>query len=85
MLSFRSSHAKPTIDIWPLHLLDTEDAEQMDILYKMFRFSLPVITYYLSVIVFPAVLNHQSLKISACGQEVYVKYSFQFHYLSLSD
>ena len=58
------------IEIWPLRLVDIHDKEQFDVLYDLLGRSAHVIHYYLCEVVFPDVMRHQSLKISASGQEL---------------
>jgi hypothetical protein len=61
---------QPPVDVWPLRLVDLDDLDQMNLLYRLFQFSPHVTFYYLSDIIFPSAMGHQGLKISACGQEV---------------
>jgi hypothetical protein len=58
------------VDIWPLDLIDLDDPEQTTVVYNLFRVSPHVIAYYLFYIIFPEVMQHQGMKISACEQEV---------------
>jgi hypothetical protein len=55
-------------DIWPLHLVDLGDPEQMGVLYRLLRHSPLLIEHYLSEFVFPQTCRHQGVKLSACGQ-----------------
>ena len=55
-------------DIWPLHLVDLGDPEQMGVLYRLLRHSPMVVEHYLSEFVFPQTCRHQGVKLSACGQ-----------------
>lgn len=56
--------------IWPLQLVDTKDKEQFKVLYPL-MYKLPhTIMFYLNELIFPEVLAHQGLKLSACGQEL---------------
>ena len=56
--------------IWPLQLIDVKDTEQFKVLYPLL-FKLPhTVMHYLNDIIFPEVLAHQGLKLSACGQEL---------------
>lgn len=56
--------------IWPLQLIDLRDKEQFKVLYPLL-YKLPhAVMYYLNEIIFPEVLEHQGLKLSACGQEL---------------
>ena len=55
-------------DLWPLHLVDLRDREQVDALYRLL-YKLPhVVEYYLKNFVFPVTCRHQGVKLSACGQ-----------------
>ncbi len=58
------------VQIWPLRLIDINDQDQFDALFKLLRNIPRVIHYYLSKIVFPAILKHQNVKLSASGQEL---------------
>ncbi|KAJ1425171.1 hypothetical protein B484DRAFT_93375, partial [Ochromonadaceae sp. CCMP2298] len=56
--------------IWPLQLIDPMDTEQFKVLYPLL-YKLPhTVMHYLNDIIFPEVLAHQGLKLSACGQEL---------------
>ena len=56
--------------IWPLQLIDIKDKEQFKVLYPLL-FKLPhTVMFYLNDIIFPEVLAHQGVKLSACGQEL---------------
>lgn len=84
--SQKASVASPAapIEIWPLRLIDFDDEDQFIVIYELLRKydflnayvllthpRLPhVVYYYLDHYVFPVVLKHQSLKLSACGQEL---------------
>lgn len=56
--------------IWPLQLIEPKDQEQFRILYPLLTKLPHVVVYYLNEIIFPEVLAHQGLKLSACGQEL---------------
>lgn len=57
-------------EVWPLQLIDTGDEEQMDVLYNLLH-KLPHISYhYLMGSIFPPVMRHQRLKLSASGQSL---------------
>lgn len=57
-------------EIWPLHLLDLNDNEHMDVTYELLHKSPFVIKYYLDTYVFPLTMEHYGEKISASGQEL---------------
>ena len=50
-------------DIWPLHLVDLGDPEQMGVLYRLLRHSPMVVEHYLSEFVFPQTCRHQGVKL----------------------
>ena len=55
-------------DLWPLHLVDLRDEDQVNALYRLL-YKLPhVVEYYLRNFVFPVTCRHQGVKLSACGQ-----------------
>jgi len=56
--------------IWPLHIVDPRDAEQMNVLYPLLKQLSQTIMYYLDAVIFPELLAHQDLKLSTCGQEL---------------
>ena len=56
--------------IWPLQLIDTDDKEQMTLLYQILRKHPHTVMHYLDEIIFPEMLAHQDLKLSTCGQEL---------------
>lgn len=58
------------LDIWPLRLIDPNDPDQFIVLYNLLHKSPHVIHYYLVEMIFPMVMRHQSLKLSASGQEL---------------
>ena len=62
------SHANET-DIWPLRLIDFDDSEQCDIVFKMLGALPEAIHFYLREFIFPPTLRHQGMKLSASGQE----------------
>jgi hypothetical protein len=65
-----SSTSTPLMEIWPLRLIDFDDQDQFDVIYNLL-YRLPhVVQYYLSHTIFPDVMRHQNMKISACGQEL---------------
>jgi Ca2+-binding EF-hand superfamily protein len=55
---------------WPLHLLDTHDEEQMDLLYRVLGGSPSLQRDLLDNLIFPQVMEAQESKLSASGQEV---------------
>lgn len=57
-------------EIWPLHVIDTRDPEQMGVLYRLLGRVPQVVLHYLHTYVFPETCQHQGLKLSACGQEL---------------
>ena len=57
-------------EVWPLQLIDIGDEEQMDVLYNLLH-KLPHLSYhYLMGSIFPPVMRHQRLKLSASGQSL---------------
>ena len=58
------------LDIWPLRLIDCNDDDQFQVLFGLLHKSPFVIHYYLTEIIFPMVMRHQNLKLSASGQEL---------------
>jgi hypothetical protein len=55
-------------EIWPLQLIDFNDTDQLAVLYNLLA-KLPHISYYyLMDHIFPPVLRHQGMKLSASGQ-----------------
>ena len=57
-------------EIWPLHVVDTRDTEQLHVLFCLLRKVPQVALHYLCTHVFPTTCAHQGLKLSACGQEL---------------
>ena len=57
-------------DVPPLHLIDLEDAEQMDRLFELLRLEPLLIKQYLEETVFPSTMAFATLKFSASGQEL---------------
>ena len=57
-------------EIWPLHSLDVQDKEQLQVLFRLLRKLPQVSLHYLHSHVFPTTCAHQGLKLSACGQEL---------------
>jgi hypothetical protein len=56
--------------VWPLHLVDTKDREQFDVLYRLL-FRLPqIVDWYTTNIVFPVTMRFQLQRISASGQDL---------------
>jgi len=53
--------------IWPLHLVDSKDKEQEQVLFKLLRRLPQVIAWYLENHVFPLTMRFQPLKLSASG------------------
>ena len=60
----------PGADVWPLHLLDCGDEEQMLVLFQLLRKQPQVVRHYLFERVFPRTMEFQQMKLSACGQEL---------------
>ncbi|GBG26808.1 Hypothetical Protein FCC1311_030302 [Hondaea fermentalgiana] len=58
------------LPVLPLPLFQANDPKQLDRLFHLLRKEERVITYYLRQHVFPACMNFQSIKISACGHEL---------------
>ena len=56
--------------IWPLHLVDSKDKEQEQVLYTLLRHSAAAIQWYLDQHTFPLTMRFQPLKLSASGQEL---------------
>ena len=56
--------------IWPLHLLDVHDTEQVDLLYSLLARLPHIIHSYLSDYIFPEMMRFQDLRLSANGQEL---------------
>ncbi|CEL97859.1 unnamed protein product [Vitrella brassicaformis CCMP3155] len=56
--------------VWPLALIDLGDTEQMDALYGLLQHESSVIWGYLHEYVFPVCLEHTTLQLSACGQDL---------------
>ena len=56
--------------MWPLQLIDVVDGEQMTILQRLLRYLPQLIAHYLSSIIFPQTMLHQTLKLSANAQEL---------------
>lgn len=59
-----------TLDIWPLRLIDVSDDDQFNVLFNLLRRSPYAIHYWLTEQVFPKVMRHQAMKLSASGQEL---------------
>lgn len=57
-------------DIWALHLINFDDEEQFEVCYQLLKKLPHAIYYYLSHDIFPIVMRHQGMKISASGQEL---------------
>lgn len=57
-------------EVVPLRLLKRSDEEQMQKLFKLLRESPHVIDYYMKEMVFPTFMRHQTVKLSASGQEI---------------
>jgi hypothetical protein len=56
------------LEIWPLQLIEFDDKDQFEMLYQLL-YKLPHISYYYLVnFIFPPVMRHQGLKLSASGQ-----------------
>ena len=57
-------------EVWPLRLIDLDDDEQFDPVFALLRRLPQLIHRYLHDTIFPDVLKHQAVKISASGQEL---------------
>ena len=57
-------------EVWPLRLMDMDDAEQFDPVFGLLCKLPQLVHHYLHNIIFPDVLKHQAMKISASGQEL---------------
>jgi hypothetical protein len=58
------------VQVWPLRLIDLTDSEQFDFIYTMLGRLPHIIHHYLTVFVFPEVMKHQGMKLSASCQEL---------------
>lgn len=58
------------LEVPPLHLVELDDAEQMERLHEQLRFGPLLIQKYLDETVFPSTMSFASLKLSASGQEL---------------
>jgi hypothetical protein len=47
------------LDIWPLRLIDFDDPEQSNVVYKLLKYLPEAIHHYLRVHIYPPVLRHQ--------------------------
>lgn len=56
--------------MWPLQLCDINDTLQMETIYNLIRNVPNANLFYLDEIIFPETMQHQGLKLSACGQEL---------------
>ena len=56
--------------IWPLHLLDLDDPEQMALIFKMLGELPHFIFSYLDEEIFPETMQFQELKLASNGQEL---------------
>jgi hypothetical protein len=61
---------EPGVDILPLALFQPNDARQLDRLWAAVRRVPELAYYFLRQHVFPATMNFQELKVSACGHEL---------------
>lgn len=61
------TNEKPT-DIWPLQLIQLADDEQFNLVYDLLRGLPHMIEHLLNEHIFPEVMRHQGLKLSASGQ-----------------
>lgn len=57
-------------NILPLSLFQPADKKQLRSLFNLVRYSPDIILYYLRQHVFPACMNFQATKVSACGHEL---------------
>jgi hypothetical protein len=57
-------------EIWALHLINIDDTDQFNVVYQLLHKVPNVVHHYLSTVIFPDVMRHQGIKISACGQEL---------------
>ena len=65
-----SSDDKSQVEVWPLHLVDLGDEEQMGVLFALLRRQPQVVRHYLFHRVFPRTMEFQQMKLSVCGQEL---------------
>ena len=56
------------VEIWPLQLLELNDPDQMDLVYLLLSKCAVVISYYLTECLFPPLMRHQGMKLTANGQ-----------------
>ena len=66
-------------EIWPLHLLDVADADQVELLLSLLARLPQLIEHYLSAFIFPQTMLHQTMKLSANAQELGGDLLFQVH------
>ena len=64
------SPAAEFAEIWPLHLLDVADDEQLDLLLRLLARLPQLVEHYLSNFIFPQTMLHQTVKLSATAQEL---------------
>lgn len=57
-------------EIWPLHLLDVADGEQLELLLRLLARLPQLVEHYLSNFIFPQTMLHQTVKLSATAQEL---------------
>ena len=57
-------------EVWPLHLVDLGDAEQVEPLFRLLRLQPQLVHYFLYEHVFPSTMEFQQMKLSASGQEL---------------
>ncbi|CAK9107070.1 Calmodulin [Durusdinium trenchii] len=69
-LEHASKEDDDQLPVLPLPLFQVNDPKQLQRLYQLLRKEDRVIRYYLRQHVFPACMNFQSIKISACGHEL---------------
>ena len=70
VLESSGHHSLGVIPVLPLHLLKRSTDSHMRPLFKLFRKSPSVITWYLEEFIFPNYMRHQLFKLSASGQEL---------------
>ena len=59
-----------SIEVWSLRLIDFEDPDQFALIYALLKKSPQAVLYYLNEIIFPDIMKHQTIKLSASGQEL---------------
>ena len=70
VLGGQGEQQEEELEVWPLHLLDLGDEEQMRVLFQLLRRQPQVVRHYLFERAFPHTMSFQQMKLSACGQEL---------------